>query len=383
MVAPDMRHVMYVTGTRADFGLMESTLRTIHDHPALRLSIAITGMHLDPQFGGTGQSVRDTGLPIAGEVPTPVGERSGVAMAHAVGHGIVGLANLMAQDRPDIVLLLGDRGEMLAGATAALYSGIPVAHIHGGDRSGTVDEPVRHAITKLSHFHFVATEESQQRVIRMGEREEFVWLTGGPSLDGITDGLPETRAQVCDMLALETDVPLILALFHPATAEPQEAFRQTQNLLAALTDTELIGPRHIIWLDPNADAGSEQVLAALSNASDSIHRYTHLARIDYLAVLKHCDVLIGNSSSGIVEAASFGTPVVNIGSRQNLRQRNRNTLDCAVEAEDIKSALMCALVQGGFPVENVYGDGNAGHRIADLLTRVPIGKDVPEKFNAY
>ncbi|MFH0939730.1 MAG: UDP-N-acetylglucosamine 2-epimerase, partial [Planctomycetota bacterium] len=152
------RHVMYVTGTRADFGLMVSTLRAIHAHPLLRVSIVMTGMHLDPEFGDTAQEIRATSLPIVGEVPTPIGERSGLAMAQAVGYATVGLANVIVREQPDVVLLLGDRGEMLAGAIAALHIGIPIAHIHGGDRSGTVDEPIRHAITKLSHFHFVATE---------------------------------------------------------------------------------------------------------------------------------------------------------------------------------------------------------------------------------
>ncbi|MFH0939341.1 MAG: UDP-N-acetylglucosamine 2-epimerase, partial [Planctomycetota bacterium] len=233
-------------------------------------------------------------------------------------------------------------------------------------------------------FHFVATEESKQRVIRMGEREEFVWVTGAPSLDNITEGLPETREEVCQQLGLKKAVPFILVLFHPVVAEAQDAFRQTQELINTLSDIAIIGGRHIIWLDPNADAGSHDIISAISTVSGSSwRRITHLARNTYLAALKHCDVLVGNSSSGIVEAASFGTPVVNIGSRQNLRQRNINTIDCVAQQANIKSAIVRALERGRMSAMNIYGNGTAGSAIVKLLAQVPVGRNVPEKFNTY
>jgi GDP/UDP-N,N'-diacetylbacillosamine 2-epimerase (hydrolysing) len=291
---------------------------------------------------------------------------------------------VLARLRPDLLLLLGDRGEMLAGAIAALHLSIPIAHLHGGERSGTVDEPMRHAITKLSHIHLVANEESRERVVRMGEVAANVHVVGAPSLDEIVDRQPPPREQVLHQLGLPPAARYALVLFHPVVQEMAQAQAQVQALVESLAAAVLARGMHVVWLAPNADAGSAAILGAMKQANDPrIVCITHLPRDRYLDALAYADVLAGNSSSGIIEAASFGTPVVNIGNRQQLRQRNANTRDCAGDAASIRSALEAALAGGRFPHRNVYGDGQSGERIAGLLATLPLPVSLLDKVNAY
>ena len=380
-----MRKVLYLTGTRADFGLMASTLARIAADPRLSLQLAVTGMHLSEAYGLTVREVEATGLPIVARIPTGVDARSADAMALGIGQTLAGLTAALRAHRPDLLLVLGDRGEMLAGAIAALHQGIPVAHLHGGERSGTVDEPVRHAITKLSHWHFVATDESRERVIRMGERPEHVWVTGAPSLDGLADEAALSREATLEALGLRAQDRYVLVLFHPVVQEAADAPLQTRALHAALQRQVAATGRRIVWLDPNADAGSGGILQALDGAAGAVdlRRIRHLPRAHYLAALRHADLLAGNSSSGIIEAASFGTPVVNVGSRQHARQRNANTCDCAPLQPAIEAALVHQLAQGRYAPANVYGDGHAGERIVERLALEPITADLLDKVNTY
>ena len=376
-----MRKVLYVTGTRADYGLMASTLARIAAHPALSLQVAVTGMHLSEAYGLTVREIEADSLPIVARIPTGVDERSADAMAHGIGLTVSGLTDAMREHQPDLVLLLGDRGEMLAGAIAALHRGIPIAHLHGGERSGTVDEPVRHAISKLSHWHFAATGESRERLVRMGERAEHVWVTGAPSLDGILEQSNPNREATLSGLGLPAGARYALVLFHPVVQEAGDAYAQTEALREALEHTALTSGRSVVWLDPNADAGGEGILRALDGAG--VRRIRHLPRSLYLSALRHADLLAGNSSSGIIEAASFGTPVVNVGSRQNARQRNANTLDCEPLRGAIEAALQSQLAHGPYAPANAYGDGRAGERIVDLLARQPFAPDLLNKVNTY
>ena len=379
-----MRKILYVTGTRADFGLMASTLQQIAAHPDLELQIAVTGMHLSESYGMTVRDIEALGLPIVARIPTNVEDRTTSAMAQGIGQAIIGLTQALAQAQPDLVVVIGDRGEMLAAAIAAIHAGIPIVHLHGGERSGTVDEPVRHAITKLSHWHFVATEESRDRVVRLGERADHVWITGAPSLDGLAEQGALSREEVLTQLGLPAQSDFVLVLFHPVVQEMDDAHAQTAALALALRDAVGDSPTHIVWLAPNADAGSANILRALDEIDDErLHRITHLQRPFYVAALRHARVLVGNSSSGIIEAASFGTPVVSIGNRQRSRERNRNTIDCAGDRASITSAISQALGHGRYPPANVYGDGNAGARITELLATLPMSPDLLDKVNTY
>jgi GDP/UDP-N,N'-diacetylbacillosamine 2-epimerase (hydrolysing) len=379
-----VRKIFYVTGTRADFGLMASTLQRIAAHPRLELQIAVTGMHLSPAYGLTVRDIEALGLPIAARIPTNVEDRTPAAMAQGIGQAVIGLTHALSQARPDLMVVIGDRGEMLAGAIAALHLGIPIVHLHGGERSGTVDESVRHAITKLSHWHFVATEESRDRVIRLGERADHVWITGAPSLDDLAEQGARPRAEILPALGMAADEPFALVVFHPVVQEMDDAQGQTTALAEALDDALRESRTHVVWLEPNADAGSAGILKALDGISgERLHRITHLPRPLYVAALSQAQALVGNSSSGIIEAASFGTPVVNIGNRQRSRERNLNTIDCAADRAAIAAAIRQALAHGRYPAANRYGDGNAGERITQLLATLPIGADLLDKVNTY
>ena len=378
------RRIAYLTGTRADFGLMAGTLKQLHEHPDAEVSLLVTGIHLSADYGMTVNEVEALGLPVAARIPLNVDDRSQQAMAQAVGQALIGVAAALANDRPDLLLLLGDRGEMLAGAIAALHLSIPTAHLHGGERSGTVDEPMRHAITKLSHLHLVGTEESRERVVRMGETPDNVYVVGAPSLDAVVHRPDTPRAQVLQRLGLLAEARYALVLFHPVVQEVAQARAQVEALVEALQAEVLARGLRIVWLAPNADAGSGAILDAMTQTGDArVVAITHLPRGQYLDALACADVLVGNSSSGIIEAASCGTPVVNIGSRQQLRQRNANTRDCTGDSSSIGKALHAAFTGGRFAPANVYGDGRSGERIAELLATVPLPATLLNKSNGY
>ena len=375
------RRIVYLSGTRADFGPMAGTLARIASTPGLEFAIAVTGMHLSPEHGHTVDEVRASGLRICGEIPVVMRTRTGASMAHGIAQVLAGATALLERERPHLLLLLGDRGEMLAGAIAALHLGIPCAHLHGGERSGTVDEPVRHAISKLSTWHLVATEDSRQRLLRMGEDEACIFVVGAPGLDGLQSLAIEDRPQALRSLGLPEGSRFLLALFHPVVQQAQEASQQTRALQQALARVGL----PVLWLDPNADAGSRAILDEL--ARDALpagsRRATHLPRAGFVTALRHCEALVGNSSAGIIEAASFGTPVVNVGDRQRLRVHGPNVMDTPAQADAIEQALRTQLDHGRWPWDNAWGDGRSGERIASLLATLPLDGGVLEKINAY
>jgi GDP/UDP-N,N'-diacetylbacillosamine 2-epimerase (hydrolysing) len=379
MTATTRRRVTYLSGTRADFGLMKAAL--LHASQKVDVDVLVTGMHLDARYGGTLADIQASGLPILAQVPIDVQTRSAQSMSLALAQCLNGLTNALAANRPDILLLLGDRGEMLAGAIAALHLGIVTVHVHGGERSGTVDEPVRHAISKLCTYHCVATEQSRERLLRMGEKESSVFVTGAPGLDSLVADAQLTAAQCRHELGLSVLTDFLLVLFHPVVQQSNSAYEQTVQLLSALRHLSI----PVVWLEPNADAGSVEILRALDELAlpaGSV-RVKHLPRQVFCSAMRHCRALVGNSSAGIIEASSFGTPVVNVGDRQRLRERNANVIDVPVQANAIEQALKAALEHGPYPCDNVYGDGHAGERIAQLLLQLPLSPALLEKSNSY
>ena len=375
------RRICYVTGTRADFGGVEHTLRLAAADPRLSLGLCVTGMHLSRRYGMTVKHVRSTGIPILAEIPVTLGRGGGAAMSRALGELVVACTSLFAKRRLDGVFLHGDRGEMLAAAIAAIHLNIPIFHLHGGERTGTVDEPVRHAISKLSHYHFVSSRDARRRLIRMGERADCIFITGAPSLDRITELAVHDRASLCSKYGMDADKPVALVLFHGVLQESEAAGRQMEAILAAVVREGY----QVICLRPNADAGSLDISRAIDRFEERglIRTLVHAPRDEYLSWLAATDVLVGNSSSGVVEAASFQLPAVNVGSRQNGRLRSGNVVDCAPEEAAITAALHEARHLSGRRFRNLYGDGQAGERIVEYLASLPLGPDVLAKLNTY
>ncbi len=379
LARPQRRKLVYLSGTRADFGLMRSTLLTAAQD--LHLSVAVTGMHLDRGFSHTVDEIEAAGLRVCGRVPLDLAARDQASMARAIGQCVIGMTELLQRERPDLLLLLGDRGEMLAGAIAALHLGIVTAHVHGGERSGTVDEPVRHAISKLCTYHFVATEQSRERLLRMGEPAEQIHVTGAPGLDDVLHSPAPDSLALRGAVGLPLEGRFVLVVFHPVVQQAGEAGAQTAALAEAVRALGLPA----LWLAPNADAGSGDILTTLDAQglpAGSV-RATHLPRPLFTAALRDCAALAGNSSAGIIEASSFGTPVVNIGDRQRLRERNDNVIDVPVQAGAIDNALREALRRGRGACANRYGDGQTAPRIATLLRTLPLDAALLEKVNTY
>lgn len=376
-----MRKVFYVSGTRADFGLMEDTLKKIHSHPELSLSVIVTGMHLLEDFGNTWQEIENAGLDIVHKVSVSLSESSKRDMSLAIGENIIAYTHILEIENPDVLLLLGDRGEMLAGAIAAAHLNIPVVHIHGGERSGTIDESIRHAITKFAHYHLVATENSRQRLIRMGEMPDNIVVTGAPGLDSIVNLKFAQKELLFSRYELNPNKPLFIVLFHPVVQQTESLSEQVNNLLSVVF--ELGQP--VLILMPNSDAGSQDIKREIDKFEDhpNLKLAIHVPRNDFLSLVKYADVLVGNSSSGIIEAASLGTPALNIGTRQNLRERNANVVDVGTSQTEIRNGLKQAMSIRGKKWTNVYGDGRASDRIVGFLNDVILDNAILEKANAY
>lgn len=380
-----MKKICYVTGTRAEFGLFQSTLEKINASKDIKLSILVTGMHVLPEIGKIGQTldeIKASGFSIAGIVRTPsLALRSGEGMVLSISEQLPGMVELFKENKFDAIIVLGDRGEMLAATIAAAHLEIPVIHVHGGERSGTIDESIRHAISKLSHYHFVATEESRDRLVKMGESIQSIFVVGAPGLDAIVDEKKfDTKKTLCAELGFNPDEKIALSIFHPVLQKNYEASEQVENLIHALEDSDL----QTMFLHPNADAGSGEIVSVLKRVSSpKIKIIEHLPRSKYLSWLSACDVIVGNSSSGIIEAASLSTPVVDVGSRQQAREASENVIRVGNKKEEIQHGINQAFKLGKKQFTNVYGDGKSGLRIVEILNKINFDKSILNKLNTY
>ncbi len=376
-----MRKILYISGTRADFGLMEESLQKIHHHPNLELGIIVTGMHLLSEYGDTSQEIENSCLNIIDKVPVSLSGGSSLEMSSALGEKIIAFSRILDREEPDLLLLLGDRGEMLAGAIAAIHLNIPIVHIHGGERSGTIDESIRHAISKFAHYHLVTTECSRERLIKMGENPEMISIIGAPGLDLINKLKVVEKQALFNRYLLNPEAPLVLVLFHPVVQQTVSLSSQVNNLLSAVLELDM----QVLMLMPNSDAGG----AIIKNEIDKFKNHeklktaVHAPRIDFLSLVSYAEVLVGNSSSGIIEAASLNTPVLNIGSRQNLRERNLNVVDVDVNKEDIRQGLNKTLAMKGVKWSNIYSNGCASDNIVQFLDELIIDHADLEKINSY
>jgi len=379
------RKILYITGTRADYGLMKSVLREIENHPKLELEVIATGMHLMPEFGMTINEIKKDGFKIH-EIAATYEQDNKQSMANFVGKFIQLLTDKVKKIKPDIIMVLGDRGEMLAGAIVGTYLTIPVAHIHGGDISSTVDEIVRHAITKLAHIHFPATEKSAERIIKMGEDPSNVFVVGAPGLDKILNENLIEPTKLSEKYNLDLSEPILLVIQHPVTTEVEDAPTQIRETLEAISELRY----QTILIYPNADAGGRNMIKVIKEYEKYpfIKIFKNIPYKEYLSLMNIVGVMVGNSSSGIIEAPSFGLPVVNIGTRQEGRQRAENVIDVDYDKEEIKAAIKKALYDEDFKekvknCKNPYGDGKAGVRIADILSKIKIDKKLLQKKITY
>jgi len=349
------------------------------------LKIVALGAHLSPEFGNTIQEIERDGFKIDARIECLLSSDSDVGMAKTIGIATLSLADLFGQMRPDLLLLIADRYEMLAPASVALALRIPIAHIEGGEVSeGAIDDAVRNALTKMSHIHFTSTHAARQRVIAMGEEEWRVHRTGAPSLDHLRRQTLYSLEQVESSLQVDLDHSTILVLYHPVTIA-RDTVQEADALFAALETL----PDQILFCYPNADAGSRALIERTKSflASRKLGKvFTNLDAITYWSLLRHVEMLIGNSSSGIMETASFALPTVNVGLRQQGRQRARNVLDASPDVSSILDAVSKAgtpefrqFLQG---MVNPYGEGFASEMIVKVLTTVPLSQDLLMKRHA-
>ncbi|MGD1890936.1 MAG: UDP-N-acetylglucosamine 2-epimerase [Cyclobacteriaceae bacterium] len=381
-----MRKVCVITGTRAEYGLLYWTMKSLQEDPDIELQLCVTGMHLSSEFGLTYQVIEQEGFRIDKKIEILLSSDTSVGMTKAVGLGIISFSEALAELQPDIVLLLGDRFEVLAAATAAALSAIPIAHCHGGELTeGAIDESIRHAVTKMSHLHFTSTEEYRRRVIQMGELPDRVYNVGALGIENVHKLPLLSRATLEKQLNFTLREKNIVVTYHPVTLEKNAAKEQISALLSVLEEVSDTG---IIFTLPNADAESRVLIEVIKNFvadhKSNAAYYTSLGQLRYLSLLQYVDAVVGNSSSGILEAPSFNIPTINIGNRQRGRAKAESVVDCEPTYASIKEAF--AKIQSSEfrstlrQVTNPYDRGASSGRIVPVLKNVNPDELINKQF---
>lgn len=380
------KKICVISGSRAEYGLLRWLMTDLREDPAFELQLIVTGMHLSPEFGLTYREIESDGFYIDRKLEMLVSSDSPTGISKSMGLGLIAFGEAFAQLQPDLVLVLGDRFEIFSATTAALVAALPVAHLHGGERTeGAFDEAIRHSITKMSHLHFVAAEEYRRRVIQLGEDPAHVFLSGGLGVDAIH------RVKLLDRQSLELSLDFkfgsrnLVVTFHPETLNAGAARIQMVELLEALDATQDL---QLLFTMPNADSGG-RVLIEMVNDFVATHSnakaFTSLGQVRYLSCLAQVDGVIGNSSSGLTEMPSFRKATINIGDRQRGRLKANSVIDCEPNRFAITSAIDIAYsaeFQAGLMLaNNPYGDGGASRKILDVLKRVDLARVVKKSFH--
>jgi UDP-hydrolysing UDP-N-acetyl-D-glucosamine 2-epimerase len=371
------RKVAVVTTSRADYSHLYWPLHDLLRHAEVDLQLIVMGSHLSPEFGATVGEIERDGLAIAARIECLLSSDTDVGMAKTIGVATLSLADCLGQMRPDLLLLIADRYELLAPAAVALALRVPIAHIEGGEISeGAIDDAVRNALTKMSHIHFTSTFAARDRVIALGEEEWRVHRAGAPSIDHLRRDTLQTREQVEQQLKIGLQQPTNVVAYHPVTIA-RDTTREADELFAALQQV----PGQIVFCYPNADAGSRELIERTRQFQQQrprTHVFVNLPALTYWSLLKNVDLMVGNSSSGIMETPSFALPTVNVGMRQQGRERARNILDAAPAKSDILAKIAIArspqFRQSLLGMPNPYGDGHAAEKIVNVLTSVPLGE---------
>jgi GDP/UDP-N,N'-diacetylbacillosamine 2-epimerase (hydrolysing) len=379
------RKICIITGTRAEYGLLRWVIEGVRDHPALSLQLVVTGMHLSPKFGETYREIETDGFTIDRKVDIDLISDLPADLSRSIGLGFTGFGTVFGELEPDLVVVLGDRFEILAAAGAAMMCRIPIAHVHGGEATeGLIDEAIRHAVTKMAHLHFAAAKPYRERIIQLGEQPDRVFLVGGLGIDGITRLQLMERAELEASLDFELAERNLLVTFHPVTLEAASSAEQIAALLDALAALDHTG---LIFTMPNADTDGGvlfELIEAFVAGHPRAKAFASLGHLRYLSCMRIADGVVGNSSSGLIEAPSLGRGTLNIGDRQRGRLKARSVIDCTPDqgaiADGLAQLLSADFRQGLANVENPYGSGGASEKIVETLARVPLGDLLKKKF---
>jgi UDP-hydrolysing UDP-N-acetyl-D-glucosamine 2-epimerase len=381
------RKICVVTGSRAEYGLLYWIIKGIQDDPALILQLVVTGSHLSQEFGLTVRDIERDGFPIAERVEMLLSSDTERSVATSMGIAMIGFAQAYDRLQPDVCVVLGDRFEIFAAVASAVPFRIPVAHIHGGEATeGAMDELFRHSITKMSHIHFTATEPYAARVVQMGEQPENVFCFGAPGLDSIKKIKLLTRGALAKGLEIPANKKWGVVTYHPETLSRDASEKDIDELLTALTAF-----KDLFWIVtmPNADTGGKGIYHKIKTFGERNYNrcklFASLGQLRYLSLLKHADIMVGNSSSGIIEAPSFGLPVVNIGDRQKGRSKARNVIDVKQcnkinVLQAMKKALSMPFRNSLKRLQNPYGTGTASEKIVEKLKEMQFGEKMQKKF---
>jgi UDP-N-acetylglucosamine 2-epimerase (non-hydrolysing) len=379
-MTPPVRRVAVVTGTRADYGLLRPTIARLHADERFELSLVVAAMHLSPLFGMTVSEIEADGFPIAARVPTEnAGEDRPASFALRIAEGLTGFARALEEVDPDVLLVLGDRWEMLAAALAATGQGVPIAHVHGGELSeGSLDDAMRHCLTKLAHLHFVAAREYGERVCQLGEQPGRVHVAGAAGIESILTLPLVSREELADDLGAQLEHPLAALTFHPESLDPGEAGAHADAVVSAV-EAAFDGRGSVVVTLPNDDPGNAAVrerMLRLAAERPNVVAVESLGQLRYLSLLSHADVVVGNSSSGVLEAPSFRVPVVNVGDRQRGRLMAANVIGAAPDRDAVAAALERALdpafrasLDG---MESPFGSGRTSEAIVEALAEAPL-----------
>lgn len=383
-----MRKICVVTGTRAEYGLMSRLIRLINDSEKTQLQLIATNMHLSPRFGNTYQEIEADGIHIDKKVPIidDNAPDTAVETLHSMSRALSGFAEAYAELKPDLIVVLGDRYEILAAATAALIERIPVAHLHGGEiTEGAYDDAIRHSITKMSHLHFTSTEEYRKRVIQLGEQLERVFNVGALGVENIKKLPLMSKKEIEKEIGFNIDENTILVTYHPVTLGNRTAKEDIDDFIAALEERKDL---RVIFTMPNSDTGGQFIVDAINGFvtknSDRAKTYKSLGVLRYLSVMKQVAAVVGNSSSGLLEVPSFGIPTLNIGDRQNGRIAAESVYNCAPDKESVLNGLDKVLSKEfrelAYVVRNPYEKANTAEEIFKVISTYPLNGLNQKKF---
>jgi len=377
--------ICVITGTRAEYGLLYWTIKRLLLDKYFKVQLCVTGMHLSPEFGLTYKEIEEDGMKIDKKVEMLLSSDSASGVSKSIGLGVIGFADAFSDLKPDLVLLLGDRFEIFAAATAAMIAKIPIAHCHGGEATeGLIDEPIRHSITKMSHLHFTSTEEYRKRVIQLGEQRTRVFNVGALGIENINKLKLLNKSDFEKSISFKLLKQTFLITFHPVTLEKSTAEDQFINLLSAI---EKFPNTSYIFTMPNADNDGRVIINLIqnfvANNKNKCIAFTSLGRLRYLSAIKHVDLVIGNSSSGLIEVPSFKKPTINIGDRQRGRVYGLSVIKCRTSKKEIIESINLGLSESfRKKIEksiNPYGNKNSSIEIVKILKKVIVNENLVKK----